>query len=305
MELFLAIDGGASKTEGLLLDEFGNVLARKCVDSTNPNDIGREDCASRLSSLAEALLEGKLALSAFAGISGATGNEESIREALSPFSENVTVGNDAMNLLEIAGENGACLISGTGSVCFVRRNGELRRIGGWGYLLDEYGGGYAMGRDALAAVLMVRDRRLAGTSLVERVCAVLGDSAENSIPKIYAGGKAFIASFAPLVFEEAEKGDAVSKDILEYNAQYLAKLVGSARYFDVGEGFKILASGSLLTKRDELFNLVSEKLPSDVELYRESLPPVYGAYLGALRAVEYPTHSVRECFENTYRKFIT
>ncbi len=286
MRYYIGIDGGGSKTEGILADSLGAIIASASVGSTNPNDIGREESGKRLSELAAALSEhlpdGERVFALFAGISGATGNSEVLTEYLSRFAENVSVGTDATCLLSLVGDDGGCLISGTGSVCFLRIDGEVHRFGGWGYLLDGAGGGYDIGRDALSACLKARDTRGDETTLSARFLSLLGADVSDSIPKIYNGGKAYIASFAPIVFEEAAKGDRVSREILSSNADYLASLLKAA-HRRAGKPIMVLLGGSLLTKRDELFLLISERIPKDITLLRDQRSPVYGAYLEARR----------------------
>ena len=51
------------------------------------------------------------------------------------------------------------LIAGTGSSALAkRRDGEVRLVGGWGYLIDDGGSGYALGRAALLHVARLADR---------------------------------------------------------------------------------------------------------------------------------------------------
>ena len=49
---------------------------------------------------------------------------------------NIYNGSDAINALDsgIGCDDGMVLIAGTGSSLFVRKDGEVKQIGGWGYL---------------------------------------------------------------------------------------------------------------------------------------------------------------------------
>ena len=61
---------------------------------------------------------------------------------------------------------GTVLIAGTGSICYARTaDGREARSGGWGSLMDDEGGGFALGRDALAAA---DAQMLAGFTAQER-----------------------------------------------------------------------------------------------------------------------------------------
>lgn len=298
MSLYLAIDGGGTKTEGLLCDGAGHVLARAVRGSSNPNDVGRAASGALLTALCAELAGDRPIDALFAGISGAIGNIDVLERSLVGVADRVRVGSDAVNLLALAGgEGSACLIAGTGSVCFARRDGVLHRIGGWGYLLDKGGSGYDLGRDALDAVLRAHDGRGETTALTARLEVALGTCASDAIPAIYAGGKTLIASLAPHVFDAAAEGDTVSLAILDRNADALAELVKAAAE-RLGGRCRILAGGSLLTARDALFDRLVARCPDGVALIRDDAPPVFGAYLEA--ACPADARTVRETFMHDY-----
>ena len=167
---YLGIDGGGTKTEAILCDEFGQILWTKKVTATNPNDVGIASATEKLCDLVNSahryLNENGDAphqLRVFGGIAGALNHKTALLEHLNrSFPEDVIdVNSDAINLLssELYDGNGCCLICGTGSVCFVRRGSEIIRIAGWGYLLDRSGSGYAMGKEAIEAALRSHDGR--------------------------------------------------------------------------------------------------------------------------------------------------
>ena len=69
---------------------------------------------------------------------------------------------------------GMVLIAGTGSICFGRdAAGKTARSGGYGHKIDDEGSGYALGRDALAAVVRAQDGRGPRTLLTDLVFAQL------------------------------------------------------------------------------------------------------------------------------------
>lgn len=293
---FIAIDGGGTKTEGVLCTAEGEIVCRRVAAATNPNDVGIEESRRRLAELAGALRDalpaGGEVAALFAGVAGAVGNGEALREALGGHAASVRVDTDAINLLSCAGGgDGACLVCGTGSVCFARRGDKLRRIGGWGCLLDGAGSGYDIGRDAIAAALRVADGRGAGekesTLLCERVRARLGKAPTEAIPEIYRGGKSFIASLAPEVFAAAREGDPAAADILDRNAAYLAELIAAAERYVCDDGgcetLRVMLGGSILTASDELYTRLCRQVSARVELVRTPMPQVYGALCEALK----------------------
>ncbi len=282
---FLAIDGGGTKTEGVRVTADGRILARARVGATNPNDVGRDTAAARLTDLLDQLCADGRDAALFAGIAGAIGNEDALRAALYGRAQRVAVGSDAVNLLSVMGRrDGACLIAGTGSVCFARRGEEIRRIGGWGYLLDGGGSGYDIGRDALSAALCAHDGRGAPTALTDRLADALGEPVHTAIPRIYAGGKAFIAALTPIVFAAAEDGDTIAAAILDRNADHLAALLGAASAW-LDAPMPVQLGGSLLTATDALYTRLAARISPAITLHRSPAPPVWGAACEAIAMV--------------------
>ncbi|MCQ2430154.1 MAG: hypothetical protein MJ192_07485 [Clostridia bacterium] len=234
--LYLGIDGGGTKTEAVLVDAYGHILSRVLAGSSNPNDIGLDKSVDLLVSLIRQLIGETHAepenVSLFAGVSGVI----NLRDRMIPMiHDSISVGHidvqsDGINLLsaELPEGDGACIICGTGSACFLRMGKELVRIGGWGYLLDSGGSGYDMGRQAIEAVLRAHDKRGVPTLLTELITDALGAPAESSITKLYTEGKPLIASMAPLVFKAAAEGDEIAVCILQRNARSLAEYIGAA-----------------------------------------------------------------------------
>ena len=178
MTYCIGIDGGGTKTLGVLTDLAGSVLTSATVGATNPNDITPEASADRLTELCHTLLEQagltRDALresSLFFGIAGGINHGPTLERLLGDrlTAAALRVRSDAHILLsgEVPTGDGACIICGTGSVCFLRRGEEIHRIGGWGYLLDSGGSGYDIGRDALEAALRAFDGRGEPTLLTD------------------------------------------------------------------------------------------------------------------------------------------
>lgn len=247
----IAIDGGGSKTLAALCDmsdpEGSSAGPAVSAGPVNPNDVGEEEAAGRISSLCGELIRAwrgehpgyRGGAVIYAGISGATGHSDAIERSVAQALESeagrvrITVRTDSFNLFGFLPEDADCavVIAGTGSVCFLRKNGTLSRIGGWGYLIDgESGGGFRIGSAGLEAALMAADGRGEKTSLSAAAAAYLGGPAEapESTMRIYGGGKPFIAGFAPCVFEASAAGDAAARRIVRGAARGIAELLAAA-----------------------------------------------------------------------------
>ncbi len=240
---FIAIDGGGTKTEAVQVDEQGRLLAGHVCGATNPNDVGVETAvdllaraARSLSSMSGVPLTGCYL---FGGIAGALNHKEHMQSLLAaalPEAAGVRIDSDVINLLssELPMGDGACIICGTGSACFLRRKTQLIRIGGWGYLLDSAGSGYSIGRDAMEAVLRAHDGRGQKTCLEDLLAQQLGGWVWDSLSRIYTEGKPLIASMTPAVFEAASQHDPVSEEILDRNARALAEYAQAAWHWLIG-----------------------------------------------------------------------
>lgn len=314
---YIGIDGGGTKTEGAICNGMGEVLFSYTAPGTNPNDVGIENALATLRELIDLLLrygdanpeEDRISL--FAGISGALNYREELTAGLRAYLPQATIAvdTDAVNLLNagVLFADGACLICGTGSSCFVRQNGELTRIGGWGYLLDNGGNGYTLGRDALEAALMAYDGRGEETCLTDLIFKWKGKQVWELISDIYTYGKPYIASFAPLVSDGVRCGDAVCKQILLRNAKEAARMLDAA-YRILQKPFSVVLGGGV----NRNFGLcwqeaIKQYVTAPITLKDEGMPPVFGAILQAFEIGHgLPesgcTNGIRNCFEDTYRQ---
>ena len=314
---YLGIDGGGTKTEAVLCDERGRILAHLFCGATNANDIGVSVAIERLSSMIhqahDLLIEKDSVLYVFCGIAGALNHRETLIPMLSDMfpSDKLDVNSDAFNLLssELYDSKGCCLICGTGSVCFVRRGSEIFRIGGWGYLLDQSGSGYAMGRDALEASLRAHDGRGDATMLTGALMEKLGGAPWDKLTEIYEGGKAFIASFAPCVFACAEEGDRIAFEILFRQARYLAEMLEAAYQWrgDWETPLDVVLGGGIFQAKSDLLSLIKQNITDPIHLSVTSVPPVFGAVWEAVRmgsetVTSQQYLSIRNCFMQDYSR---
>ncbi len=286
---FLGIDGGGTKTEFSLSDEGGNIIRTVTLEGCNPVDNGFLRTREILTrGISEVL--GDISTSTvycFAGIAGGiTGtNREKIRAFLSEFGfADFKNGSDAENAIAASlGEgDGTVVIMGTGTVAFTKIGKRLTRHGGWGYLFEEGGSGFAIGRDAVMHTLGCEERREAD-ALSEAIAARLGGSALGSLGELYEGGKRKIASLAPVVLDLAGEGVEAAVDILKKNMAAIARLIEST---DTGEKSQaIVITGGLCARADILFPLIKSalKTPSKYNVKAAENPPICGALILAKR----------------------
>lgn len=298
--LLVGIDGGGTKTEFVLFDKSGTVLNVIRREGSNPNDAGIEHSIDVLTAGLEQLLRGKSPLTVFAGIGGVSLEkyQKAIKTALGErFRTLIGADTDAANVLSMGTDpdNSMAIICGTGSCVFVRKGAERYRIGGWGYLLDQAGSAYDVGKDGLRRALAAEDGLEKPCLLTEKITEALGGNIFSNIGVVYKNGRPFIADLARVVVDAANEGDKAAMEILRQNAQRLAVLLKAAvERYDAPR--QAVAAGSFW-KAEVFCNMVQEL--SGVALQIPELPPIYGACIEAMRLAEIPIP------ENFYENFIT
>lgn len=285
MKYFIATDAGGTKTDSVLFDGEGHVLYCLSGPGINPNDMGPDAAVKALSRqlrrLREAVGDSEIT-GAFAAVAGIVGYGDDLQARLREMTgiPCLETGTDAMSLLcgVLGREDGAALIAGTGSVCFVRKAGQLHRIGGWGYLIDpcSSGSGFDIGRDGIAAALHAYDGQGAPTQLTKMAERAFGCPVQDAIPRIYAGGRSYIATFAGAVFSGAGADDRVCRDIIARNCEGLARMLTAATRL-LEPPFTVALGGGILTHYPVYVEKLRALAPEGLELRVMDGPAVLGA----------------------------
>ena len=303
----IGIDGGGTKTEFILFTKKGNILKRVVLGTSNPNACGIEKTLEILETGIEKCLtvcaevEGIfLGLAGFVSGNAGVGIDVHLRNRYPGVK--VKCMTDIINVISSATDMEECtaVISGTGSIVYAKKGEELYRTGGWGYLLDNAGSGFDMGRDALRAALAEGDG-IGEKTLITELCEKrLGTKVWDSVGKIYAGGTNLVASFATVVFEAYEKGDQVAKEIVERTAERLHLLIRhSIDTYGCGEA--IVLSGSIVTKNEVIIGKLREKNP-ELNFLIPKLPQVYGACVQCAKLCGVPAEEISENFTMDYEQ---
>lgn len=283
-KVFLAIDGGGTKTEFVLFTPNGRIMGRKLLPSTNPNTVGMERTLSVLKEGIDGLLSlSKLkVLGIYAGIAGMLSgrNADTVLAFLKERYPCIPslVSTDIYNVIYSASERERCLlaIAGTGTIVYAKTGEDIHRFGGWGYLLDEGGSGYNLGCGALRAVLRENEGTGEKTILKPLVESKIGGDIFSKITELYDGAPASIASLAPLVFTAAKADDKAAIEIIRNSTAHLAKSIMNARE-QYGTGNTVIISGGLLSERDIWLPMLKEALDFTPEIIVPSLPQIFGA----------------------------
>lgn len=308
MKYCIAIDGGGTKTDTVLFDTEGNILARHVGPGNNPTDIGCDEARKRLMEDIDAVYRnaGGAVETLYGGIAGTLPNGDIYSDEISRRYDirRVRIEDDGCNLISGAfGHADGCgMVCGTGSSLFVRREGQpLRHIGGKGYMIDTGGSGFEIGRDAICMALRAADGRTEHTVLQELLGEMLGCPVDDRvIPMVHRGGRPYIASFAAAVFAGRRMGDCVCEEIFQRQSALMADLTYAAQTSFDG-GFNVVAGGGIVSHFPEYFEAIKQKSAPGANLVLQNAPPVYGAAAEAMwDAGEPVTESFRARFLEAY-----
>jgi N-acetylglucosamine kinase-like BadF-type ATPase len=235
---FLGFDGGGTKTDCVLADAEGRVVARATGGPSNPVRTGYTRAWFSLSDAADSVLkQEKIHAGHIRGICAGLGGagRSGVARRVTTFFEHgypnarvrVTTDLDIAFESAFGSAEGIILLIGTGSAAFGRdSNGGTARAGGRGPWYSDEGSAFDIGRRAVQAVALAEEHRGPETALSSRLFAFhqcrnwdqLGEqitkNADSVFPKTFS-----------LVATVAEKGDAVARGILADAAESLAGLV--------------------------------------------------------------------------------
>ncbi len=238
--LLLGVDGGGTHTTCVVAAPDGRELGRGQGGPGNYLTAGREGALANIAvAIRAALVEAGATLKqvdvACFGLAGVARAEEQADLAdlgrLVPGARWHLTHDAAIALAgATAGEPGCVIIAGTGAVAYGENTGRTARAGGWGWLVDDLGSGFDLGRRAVAAVLQAFDGRGPATELTDRVLDHFHlEHPEDLIAKLYrpAIGRPELAALAREVVEAARDGDRVAGELLGTAGLYLADMAAA------------------------------------------------------------------------------
>ena len=235
--LFLGIDGGGSKCKAIVMNENNEILGTGISGPGNPLH-GFEQATNSITESAKLALKDaglehvKLnTITAGVGLAGVNlpALYQQMKEWQHPF-KNMFLAHDLMVACLGAhhSNNGAVIISGTGSCGFSCIDNKEVMVGGHGFPQGDKGSGAWFGLQATKQVLLSLDGIVEPSLMNDVLLKKLDCVDATSIVEKIAGKKAtFYAQLANLVFDAAEQGDKVALAIVEEGAEYINSLARS------------------------------------------------------------------------------
>ncbi len=275
----LGMDGGGTQTRALLADHEGRTagvgLAGACnLAAVPPPEALAAALAAADGALGQAGLSRADVLSVCAGVAGVSYTDrraQFLRSLQNAFpNAQVTVEPDYAIALTGAtgGAPGVIVIAGTGSAAYGENAaGGTHRTGAYGYLIDDSGSGYGVGRCALAAILQAADGTGPATTLTSRLTAALKlNSLTEIVPAVYSGSlsRVAIAGLSRVVAEAAaEDQDPIARALLLRAGGTLAQLVHGVTqrlFADAETPFPVVQIGGLWNAGTALSDVFARSL---------------------------------------------
>ena len=300
------IDGGSTKTHCMIGDASGHIVSEGFAASSNHQVIGAGEAKKAIAeSLHHAMEPMGIRLSdinrVHLGLSGADFDSDfAVLNTICgeifmdiPF----TISNDCWLGLRIASPDNTGVVASCGTSINVagrKEDGQEFILRSQGYELGNWGGGADLIRDALHYAFRSEEWTGQKTRLETEIPKLMGyDTLERMVTPLMKKeiGHYSLLSISDLVFQLANEGDGVCRDLLVKVGRTLGEMtVGIIRRMGLcAEPIRVYAAGGL-TKGDnpllldEFTTTVHRTAPyARIEVVKR--PPAYGAYLLARDAM--------------------
>jgi N-acetylglucosamine kinase-like BadF-type ATPase len=257
VRLALAIDGGNSKTDAVLVREDGTVLGTARGAGSSPHHLGIEAALDVVGGLVAELAPAEQpaeALLLLAGVDFPYEEEAALTAAVDRgWADRLSVRNDTFAVLRAGTDAGwgIAVTCGAGINCVgLARDGREARFPALGPISGDWGGGGDLGTEALFAAARSEDGRGPRTLLETRVPAHFNLAAPSDIAQAIHRGQLAerrLLELAPLVFELAAD-DPVAASIVDRQVSEIVALVrvSAERLRLQEEVFDVVLGGGLL-----------------------------------------------------------
>lgn len=305
MQYFLGVDGGATKTKAVIINQNKKIVGEGEDKGSNLNVTNPKVALANIIKATKKALSGKQfeITSAYFALTGV--NTEIDRKfwqsllAKNSYFSNLLdkrpyVANDIVAALRsaTAKKNAIALIAGTGSNCWgINESGKSEKSGGADYILSDQGSAYDIGLHVLKAVTSHLDGRGPKTSLADLLLRQFKiDTLDDLLTLVYKKpwGKTDIAKVAPLAEIAAKKNDKVAKLIIKDAARELAKMIKAvAQKLNLtNKSYSIVTTGSVFKIQKILCSTLEKEVLKFSPKARFVTPKIDSATAAAYLAFE-------------------
>lgn len=305
MRYVIGIDGGGTKTRGILMSTNGQIMLDLSVGPSNYQLIGILDATNVLTELYQALtkqIDVEALEFVYFGLSGA--DLPSDFEVLNKMAKTICnktsfiVENDTWCVFRSALHQswGAVSLYGTGSNAgAVGLDGQKYILRALGYAAGGYGGGDEMSMTALHYAFRSEEGTYKKSALEQRIPEILGVSSMSEVVDLvypeFTISNTIYKQLPPLIFKVASEGDFVAIEILENFGRIQGEMVKGMILKANLENQKVpvVIGGSVFKGSsphfiDAMMATIQNSAPLAYYV-QPKLPPVAGSLLSALEFI--------------------
>lgn len=234
-DIFIGIDGGATKTEARIEDSIGNVIGIGIGGPSNIRFSVPKAWESIYQSIHNALSGSKIRLDSSGydfhiglGLAG-TGIKQAKDDFLNtPHKFKTLVLESDAHVACLGshnGKNGAILNIGTGIIGYQICNGKINRISGWGFPHADTGSGAWLGMEAVRLTFSWLDNCVKPSNLLKRIFATCNNDLSELVKWANSSSATQFASIATIVLEEFEKKDPYAIELMKKSISEISSLI--------------------------------------------------------------------------------
>lgn len=237
-DIYIGVDGGATKSKVRIEDADGNVLGQAINGPSNIRLSVEGTWQAILQAINEALAQANLSLQhknnyAFHAGMGLAGCE--VKEAYEEFlqyphpfdSLQVTTDAHVACIGAHQGQDGAIIVVGTGVVGYQIEQGQGTKVSGWGFPHDDIGGGAWLGLEASRLTFQWLDHRTEKSPLVTDVFSFFNNDLDRFVTWANRANSSEFARLAPLVINHSQQEEIVAVRLMK-KAAHAIDHVGTA-----------------------------------------------------------------------------
>ncbi|OYQ37799.1 hypothetical protein CHU95_00365 [Niveispirillum lacus] len=234
MQHFLGVDAGGTKCRARLVDVYGQTLGEGVAGPSNLRfgaiAVASQITTACLAAVAAAGLDATILSQCQAGLGIAgfsrAGNLDDLLPLLPEFGSVKITSDGYVALLGAhSGSDGGVIIVGTGSIGLGQRGANLFRVGGYGFPISDQGSGADIGLSAVRLMLQAHDGLIARTPLTDAVMDSFGGAPAQVIQWMDTATPTHYATLAPLVTQQASRGDPLARSIMLKAAVEVGRMV--------------------------------------------------------------------------------
>lgn len=290
----IGIDGGGTKTLGVLYDIKGKELKRVQLDGCNIS-YEREKAIDTIQKIVTNLKkkEGKYFVQiGFAGYGAIEDKEALLKRLKTELQADVNLVSDAEIALHSVKQNDIrptiLILGGTGSAIMYHINNQTKLIGGFGHLIGDEGSGYHLSMSALKHIINQFEESNEISNLTKAIMDKLNIKEYQDIKKvIYSSTKAEIATLSKYLSQFAEEGNLEAIELFTSEGKHIARQTLNAyRKMNTKEHVIIAFRGGFLQNAPLVKETVIHELKKNNMKFTEEIKeeePILGTYYLGLR----------------------